>query len=454
MLTAALQQQFAQTEKERQKRIREAWARYEGDWPKDLRATRSDPEAADNVVVNLAQLIVDKGVSALFGFSLDLEVDGEADSPAEEWLGECFGRNGGLAGMMRLATNGAVAGHAFVKVVEPNPSRYGHPYPRLIQWDPACVSVRWEPDDYEQVMSYSYEWQGMDPSTARPVAYRQVVERRGQRWVIRDEVSHGMRTDWQITAETLWRWDWCPVFQCQNFPCPNAFWGKSDLEPHVLGLNRAVNFISGNLNRILRYHAHPKTWGAGFEAVEMHIGVDQMVSFPDPSARLENLEMSSDLASSLEYLRETKDALYTLTRIPEVATGKLENAGQLSGLALGILYGPLVELTATKRLLYGQLLQDLGRCLLEMGGFGAEHQVTLQWPDVVPADRRAAADTAIVLREVGVSRDTLLSELSYDPVAEKEKREAEQATERELGTRLMDEFVRKGAVGAEPGAGE
>ena len=69
--------------------------------------------------------------------------------------------------------------------------------------------------------------------------------------------------------------------------------------------------------------------------------------------------MQSDLTSSLAYYARLKEALHEVSRVPEVATGKLESTGALSGVALQLLYGPLVQATEAKRLTYGEMLTEL-----------------------------------------------------------------------------------------------
>jgi len=119
----------------------------------------------------------------------------------------------------------------------------------------------------------------------------------------------------------------------------------------------------------LKYHGHPKTWGKGFEAAELRIAVDETVVLPSPDAELHNLEMLNDLSSAIDFYKRLKEALHETSQIPEVALGKLESTNGLSGLALQILYQPLIEKTETKRQLYGEMLVDLNRRMLEVGDF-------------------------------------------------------------------------------------
>jgi hypothetical protein len=119
--------------------------------------------------------------------------------------------------------------------------------------------------------------------------------------------------------EAVWMYDFSPIVDCQNLPAPGEFWGQSDLEDDVLEIVRAINFIASNTARIIRFHAHPKTWGRGFMAKDLRIGVDETIVLPGENAELHNLEMQSDLASSLRYLDMLRQALHEISRVPEVS---------------------------------------------------------------------------------------------------------------------------------------
>ncbi len=116
-------------------------------------------------------------------------------------------------------------------------------------------------------------------------------------------------------------------------------------------------------------------------------------------------------------------------------------AGALSGVALNILYQPLLEKTETKRRTYGDLLVELNRRLLALGGFGEDNFTVLHWPELLPGDPKAEAETALLQQQLGVSQDTLIERLGFDPELERQKR---QAGDQQLGERLLTAFERGG----------
>jgi len=411
--------------------IRKRWEAYYGKLPPALKVRAGQVD--DNVRINYARMIVDKGVSFLFGKDVFFEIDELADTEEEEWLTAVWLGNRKMSLLQSVALIGGVTGHAFIKIVP------GEPYPRLVPLDSETVTVATAPDDLQTILSYQISYTARDPKTQKPVGVRQVIERDGQRWVIVDQVGDLERLIWTTVNESIWPYPFSPIVDCQNLPAPGEFWGCSDLEDDVLEILRAINFIASNTARIIRFHAHPKTWGKGFTAKDLRIGIDETIVLPGDSAELHNLEMQSDLASSLAYLDRLRQALHEVSRVPEVATGNLERAGSLSGVALQILYQPLLEKTGTKRLLYGDMLAELNRRLLSIGGFGDDNRTVIHWPELLPSDPMQERQAALIDQQLGVSVDTILQRLGYDPDLERQKREV---NGQQLGEQILTAFDR------------
>lgn len=421
-------------ERARLLRWQAAWNAYFGDFPPAL---KTKPNSADdNVAVNYVRLIVDKGVSFLFGQPVNFDLGGDTQerTPDEQWLDEVIRRNGGALLWQKLATNGGVCGHAFLKIV-PMPDGY----PRLVIQSPEYVTVVCDPDDIDIVHRYVIQYPAKGINGERLVK-RQTIERseNGQRWTVKDEESRN-ESAWRLISLVEWPWAWAPVVDVQNLPSPNEYYGIADAEEDVLKLNYAINFTLSNLQRIIRFHAHPKTWGSGFQANTLKVGVDETIILPNPDAKLANLEMQSDLTSSIDYYLRLKEALHETAHVPEVATGKLDSTGQLSGVALAILYQPLMDRTEQKRLTYGALIVELFRRLLDLAGKGSDKLVTLHWPNLLPVNRLEELQGGVLEKQLGVSEDTILRHLGYDPDEEREKRQLDST---DMAEKLLGAFDR------------
>ena len=459
-LTAMLLRDSSDADNQRAKEIAARWDAYYGNAPKPLKVKTGDTD--DNIRLNYSGRVVDEGVSFLFGQDIDFAVsDGKDDAansvtsddgdeqpeanPADDWLEACWDANAGMTLLSELAINGGVSGHAFLMVLPADEALNDHAYPRLMLLDPATVSATWDGSDYKRVLQWLIRWTAPDPDTQKPVQYRKLISRQNNNtnlpktWSIADQISRNDGRTWDSVAPPIiWPYSWSPVFHCQNLPAPNQFYGTSDLEDDVLEAGNAINFSTSNTGRILRFHSHPKTWGRGIGAQEVPMGVDKVTLLKGENAELHNLEMLSDLSSSLEFGDRLLKAFHAIARIPEIATGQLENLGQLSGLALKVLYGPLIRKNRVKQRLYGDMLRDLSQRLLEMSGFPGQ-KVTITWPDPLPSDPVADRAALTADEQLGVSQRTILEKLGYDAQAEQKQKAKEQ---KDLGDTLLGQFDR------------
>ena len=427
-------------ENERHDRINRSWARYDGNFPKSLRPTKSDPNADDNICINLALFTVNLIAYFLYGKAFEFEIDGQKESPEEDWLDKCWEDNEKEATLLDAAINGSVTGDVFLRLQK---AMTNEEFPSIHVLNSGNVEVVTNPDNYKSVLSYVNQWSGKNPITGKMTAYRQTFSRFGLYWKIFEEESAGDSNDWNTTNEEIHPYSWEPIFHCKNAPNPNSYYGRSDIEDDLLNMNEDLNFIVSNIARIIRIHGHPKTWGRGFEARELDMSIDSLTILKTQTGELKNLEMHSDLAASLEFAKEIKQMYHQMAGIPEIAAGKVENIGQLSGLALEILYGPLTRLIQTKRLYHGRMLRKLSLAMMEMGGKKAS-AIAIQWSELLPKNRKEEAETAVILKDVGVSQDTVLTELHYDPVNEAEKRQAEIDAQTALSSSLMNQFDKTG----------
>lgn len=421
-----------------------AWRAYNGELDPPLKRKHNQPD--DNVAFNICRGIVDKGVSFLFGRGVTWNLDeSQTRSDDEQWLDDVWTHNSKAVILHRLATNGGIYGQAFLKI------RVEEPYPRLIVVDSSKVTVETADDDHTLVNTFEICWSGVFKE--KPAEFRQLIRRVPQTtivtldgdtnltpqfWQIVDQVRvqarAGMATlradeGWTTIGVEDWLKPYPPIVACQNLPSPNDYWGIEDLTPDLVRIQEGLNRCLSNINRILRLHAHPKTWTKGMSASQMDqvkIDPDGMIHLPGIDASIQNLEMKSDLASSLIYYQKLREAAYEHSRVPQVSSGAMEGLQYLSAMAMQTLWGPLIEKTDTKKSTYGGLLIETGFALLDLAGRQAKRPA-LVWPEILPRDAQVEATTAETEQRLGVSRDTLLAKLGYDPLYERRRRQADLA---------------------------
>jgi len=415
----------ATDERERLERYKRAWEAYRGELPDTLRVKRGQPN--DNVQASKCRVIVDTAVSFLFGQNIEFEISDQEDTPEEQWLDACWQANRKMTLLNKLGVNGAVCGHAFIKIVPNHPST--SPYPRLIVLDPANVSCTWDDDDIETVTEYRIQWNAIDPQTRKAIVRRQVVTRQSNGyWLIRDFMSlpGNVANRWILTGEQLWPYTWSPVIDCQNIAVPNEFWGEADIPTDIINLTQSRNFALSNWARIIKYQAHQRLWGKGFRDDQVKLGVDDIFIIESDAGQLASIEPTSNMAGLSDLDRRLDEAIHEGSRTPAIATGKVEGIGQLSGVALQILYGPLVQKIEAKRQTYGDMLRLANRYLLELGGYGAEIDINIVWPEILPQDMQAERASLQVDMGLGVvSKSTVAQKLGYDWDTEQARMQAE-----------------------------
>ncbi len=408
----------------------------------------------DNVALNFAELIVDKGVAFLFGQDLKLSIgDPKATGQSEQeaYLEEVWPEDVRGEDLVDLATNGGIFGHVWAKIAVENN------VPSVVVGDPECYTAEWAPDNYKKALRYFNTYR--TTVEGKPVLRRentyQVSE---QAWQIDLEQRTAEAPTWTVIATYPWPFPFPPVVHCKNLPTPNQFYGKADITRHVLGLLYYINRVNSLINRIVRSHAAPKPIATGQAKVDMEMGSDKMVFLPNRDAKIQLLEMTGDLEQARNFRKDLREALAEITHVPEVTTGKTDNVGQLSGRAMRILYGPLIDQTAKKRRLYGRLIKQLVGNLLVVGGKagseagvngGQKVAVNVHWGDALPADEKEQAEVALLKKQVGFSNDTLISELGGDPETERTQRKADAE---EVQAEFMNQLDRGTAGGFGGGA--
>jgi len=221
-----------------------------------------------------------------------------------------------------------------------------------------------------------------------------------------------------------------------NLPDPNGYYGMNDIRTGG-AVNSALNFLMSNMARIIKHHAHPKTIIIGANADEVQqTAVDRLWTIRNENAQILNLEMQSDLSSSMELVRMLRRFFFDSGR--EVDPSSVhDRLGDLTNFALRVLYTDTLAKGGTKRLLAGDGLRRVCRCVLDLMGFGFAHPITVTWPKAIPTDDLADAQALAIDRQHGLSRETYLERRGYEPEQEMAR------VQLERGERIEDAMVQQ-----------
>lgn len=420
--------------------VARAIAFYNGIVPPQLKVKVGEPD--DNVFINYAEVIVDKGVNFLFGKTLKISVGTDADKSGEDYLEQVWPQAQRDEEFQEMAEEGAKCGDAYLKInIEPSG------LPRVTVGDPLTYELESDPHDCSRVILFRCQYPLMD-AQGNAILFKEETTRAadGLSWLIQQYHSYNGGGAWSPIGDGVtWNFSFPPIFHCKNLPNPKSLYGKPDLTEQVLKLIAYISRLDSMCGKTVRVHSSPKPYAKGLRKQDLEWGTDGMLflgngltnATKSVDAEIGLLEMKGDLANAIAYRKVLREGLAEVTGVPEVATGKLESVGQLAGVALRIMYGPLIEKTEKKQLRYGRMIKECAAALMAIGRVSGA--VMLNWIDPLPGDEKAKVDVAEGKKRLGFSEDTLIKELGGD--AEKE-RELRKLDTQDTASTLLQNFDR------------
>ena len=139
-----------------------------------------------------------------------------------------------------------------------------------------------------------------------------------------------------------------PFVQIKNMPLAGHNDGRGDLED-IIPMNVEFNGKKSNVSEILDYHAAPVTLVFGAKIGNLEKGANKLWGGLPKDAKVQNLELNSDLGASQNYLSTLKQEMCEISGVPETVLGGASSISNTSGVALQYMNLPLIEKTRTKR---------------------------------------------------------------------------------------------------------
>ncbi len=417
-----------------------------------VRANQHD----DNVVLNFSGLVIDRSVTLLFGKSVEFDLPGEGDTPADEYINAVWAANNKDILLQRSAILASEQGTGYLKIIPDAKPYNGVLYPRLVAIDPALVTIDTRPDDIEDVIRYRIEYvvKGLD---GKDEAHRQDIERDdgqveadgsvtgGGVWWIRDYVnSHGTNNQWMMTSQERWDYDFAPMIHWQNLPNPVDVYGNPDVTDDVIELQDRANFVASNISKLIRLYAHPQRYGRNLGQRDMiALGPDEMPNFNGDAAEIKQLEALGDLAASQQFLLTLRQSLFDITQTVDISSMS-DKLGALTNFGLRVLYADALAKLESKRRLYGAALLEINRRLLILNGMEGDPG-EIVWDDALPTNEVEQINAIRADIEMGLaSKQTAAGLRGYDWEKEQERmtgeKEAENATNSNVGAGLLQNF--------------
>lgn len=445
--------EITEADRERVKRIQKAREAYEGELDKPIKEISND-DSDPNVMGNEIQPAVDTVGSFVFGDEVEISIDQGAPDGAQKFLDDTWGRKQRrIPLLLRWLMNGDMAGRAFLRIVPGAKNTF-----RLIEVDPTTIFVKWAPQDCETVLLYCIEYSCEEKNAmgkAVTMYYREEISRVDpdqdgseyedtnqdgldddvtwsiQHWT--QELQSGMQptaNKWIPAGEPIeWPYPFSPIFSCQNLPKPNDFWGYAGVNKSLIGINEAINFVNSNINVTEKIQRILYANGMGEGTIDVVTG--KIIQLPDAESKISAVDLKTNTANSREFAGDLRGEAEELTSVPMIASGRTAYmpSGNISGIAIRLLFMSLLKKKDKMRCLYGETIIEVSQALLILAGFHDTIEVTLGWQDPLPADVLSDVQAAQLKSSLGiVSKRTLAGELGYD-YDEEMKRIKEEAAE-------------------------
>jgi hypothetical protein len=213
-----------------------------------------------------------------------------------------------------------------------------------------------------------------------------------------------------------------PVVHVQNVAQPYYYEGLSDVE-QLIGLQDELNTrLSDRASRVT-FQAFKMYLAKGIEGgSDKTISPGRMWFTDNPDASIEQFGGDSAAPSEDIHIAEIREAMDKVSGVTPVVAGVLKNKlGNLtSGVALKMTFMGMLSKTARKQNTYGEGLRQIIKLVLETldrcGVYATtieEREVEVVFPNPLPEDAMEQLQEAQIKKELGVSREQILSELGY-----------------------------------------
>ena len=264
--------------------------------------------------------------------------------------------------LLEMAQTGGITGDCFVKVAyeEAYQDSIGRVHPgrvRILPLNPAFCFPEFHPHDRQRLLRFKqkYRFWGTSLEGTRQVfTYTEIIT---------DDIIEEYVNDELIDSRPN-PLGMIPVIHIPNIPVSGSPWGLSDAHD-IITINRSYNEIATDIADIINYHAAPVTIITGAKASNLEKGAKKVWGGLPKDANVFNLEGGgAGIQGALEFMDRLKMSMHELMNIPENALGQAMPVSNTSGVALSILFQPLMNRHSQKVAVYGRGLERINEIVL------------------------------------------------------------------------------------------
>ena len=386
--TAALLFMRKLQESERHRTLLNYFAFYEGTHYSYLR----DP-AEPLITINYAQAFIDISNSFLFGngFSFQSDDGEDSESPELDALNQVWVDADKDQFSLDMGTMGHVAGDVFVKITYvPETDKIV-----LVLLDTQTCFPIFSAYNREEFESFKIEYLINTGGAGDFNDVHLYTE------IYKDDMIQ-VSWDGEISSQFPNPFPFIPIVHLKNKYNPRSYYGQSDLRDHI-PLNKIFNEQTTKFQDIVNYHAEPVTIIYGARMNNLTKGARKVWSGLPATARIENLQLQTDLPALQTFIDRLKTQMHEISGIPEHALGQEQAVSNTSNAALQTMYLPLINKTNQKRIYYGHGIKKINEYILRIwqqvrGGVDPKvnDTTTIEWESPVPKDTERVISQEIV----------------------------------------------------------
>jgi len=264
--------------------------------------------------------------------------------------------------LWEIGQQGGVSGDCFIKVAyeEGYEDSVGGVHPgrvRILPLNSSFAFPEFHPHDRERLIRFKlkYRFWGTSLEGTRQVyTYTEILTEDSIEEYINDEMIDSRPNPLGII----------PIIHIAKVRVSGSPWGLSDCN-EMISINRVYNETATDIADIINYHSAPVTVIIGAKASQLEKGANKVWGGLPKDARVENLEGGGQgLKGAMDFMAQLEKAMHEMVGVPESALGQAMPVSNTSGVALSIMFQPLMNRYHQKIVQYAHGVERVNELIL------------------------------------------------------------------------------------------
>lgn len=317
-------------------------------------------EGEKKLILNYCGTVVDKAVDWMCakGFRI---TSVEGNEQVAEFLNRVMDASNAIANLQSAAQFGAITGDAFFYVTCDTKDIQGNTLPKnkwTIRFDsinPSYCAPFYNPNKPDEIAAALIQFPiALGANQERMLFTLFITADKFQSWI-----GHEQQPDMPNPFGKV------NLVHIPNSKIADSVFGKSDIED-VIPINEEVNIVANAIRRIIKYHAEPTTIVFGARVSELEKGAKKVWSNLPVEAKVENLLLEGDLKATYDWFNLLVDQIAVISETPKqlLDPSTRERVSNTSGIAMQMLFMPIISKTERKRVFYKKGLLQVCELIL------------------------------------------------------------------------------------------